>query len=100
MKEWISSHGKALYRAANACLLACMVLFGAGRFLGIDGFRALHLITALAVLGILAWMNDMTVSYVQGSRQARQAVGISGGRPFSGWWEEGRRPGNGRWLMG
>ncbi len=109
MKEWISSHGKALYRAANACLLACMVLFGAGRFLGIDGFRALHLITALAVLGILAWMNDMTV---RGRIICLSAIllllcaGIAAGpagrwdfwRPFF-FWLVGRGPAPREWAL-
>ncbi|MDE6639486.1 MAG: DUF3488 and transglutaminase-like domain-containing protein [Acetatifactor sp.] len=51
---------KAAYRVLNACLLACIVLFGAERFLGIGEPKGMHVAVVLAVPGVLAGINYMT----------------------------------------
>lgn len=51
---------KAAYRVLNACLLSCMVLFGAERFLGIGEPNRMHVAVALVVPGVLAGINYMT----------------------------------------
>lgn len=51
---------KAAYRVLNACLLSCMVLFGAERFLGIGEPNRLHVAVALVVPSVLAGINYMT----------------------------------------
>ncbi len=60
MKEWLRSNEKAVCRVLNVSLLVCMVLFGAEGFLGMGDVGRQHLLTALAVLGLLAGMNFMT----------------------------------------
>lgn len=47
-------HEKEIYRILNAVLLSCAVLFGAGRFLGISGLAAPHLLCAFGVLALFA----------------------------------------------
>lgn len=61
MKVGSHFNEKAAYRVLNACLLACMILFGAERFLGIGEPDRMHVVVALAVLGVLAGINYMTV---------------------------------------
>lgn len=57
MKEWLRSREKAFYRIVNAGLLVCMVLFGGEYVPGMGTRNAIHLMAALAVLGILAGIN-------------------------------------------
>lgn len=61
MKRWLHSHEKTLYRAVNAGLLICIVLLGAGSYLGIDKPGMRHFIVAFGVLGILTGMNGVAV---------------------------------------
>lgn len=57
MKEWLRSREKVFYRIVNAGLLVCVVLFGGEYVPGMGTRNAIHLMAALAVLGILAGIN-------------------------------------------
>lgn len=61
MKEWLRSREKAFYRIVNAVLLICMVLFGGEHAPGVGIRNAVHLMAALAVLGILAGIHYIPV---------------------------------------
>lgn len=56
MRTVLLSNEKKIYRTVNAALLACMGLFGVGRFFGIAELSWSHVLAAAAVFGVFAGM--------------------------------------------